>query len=79
MVKNDVPIRLQVPTQPIESVYEISKGGKTIKLRTRDGVHIAPEGNKILAKTVLPYLESILQITAQPKGYTPPLKNTQGQ
>ncbi len=57
----------------------IAPGGKTIKLRTRDGVHIAPEGNKILAKTVLPYLESILQITAQPKGYTPPLKNTQGQ
>ena len=44
----------------------IAPGGKTITLRARDGVHIAPAGNKILAKAVLPHLENMLQTSTPP-------------
>ena len=44
----------------------IAPGGKTITLRARDGVHIAPAGNKILAKAVLPHLENMLQTSNPP-------------
>lgn len=49
----------------------IAPGGKTVALRTRDGVHIAPAGNKILAKAVLPHLERMLQPLGQPEMPTP--------
>ena len=48
----------------------IAPGGKTVTLRTRDGVHIAPAGNKILAKAVLPHLERMLT-TSQTEMPTP--------
>ena len=54
----------------------IAPGGKTITLRTRDGVHIAPAGNKILARAVLPHLESMLQ-TSNPQNISIPEPETQ--
>ena len=53
----------------------IAPGGKTITLRARDGVHIAPAGNKILAKAVLPHLESMLQ-TSNPQNISIPEPET---
>ena len=70
MVKNDVPIRLQVPTQPIESVYEISKGGKTIKLiRKVNGGNKADVVNAGINASEYPYFvamdaDEILQADA---------------
>ena len=70
MVKNDVPIRLQVPTQPIESVYEISKGGKTIKLiRKVNGGNKADVVNAGINASEYPYFvamdaDEILQVDA---------------
>lgn len=49
----------------------IAPGGKTVTLRARDGVHIAPAGNKILAKAVFPHLERMLQTTNPPELSTP--------
>ena len=57
----------------------IAPGGKTITLRTRDGVHIAPAGNKILAKAVLPHLERMLQTTSLPEVYNSTPENSPGQ
>ena len=57
----------------------IAPGGKTITLRTRDGVHIAPAGNKILAKAVLPHLERMLQTTTVPEVYNSTPENSPGQ
>ena len=57
----------------------IAPGGKTITLRTRDGVHIAPAGNKILAKAVLPHLERMLQTTTVPEVYNSAPENSPGQ
>lgn len=60
MVKNDVSIRLQVPTQPIESVYEISKGGKTIKLiRKVNGGNKADVVNAGINASEYPYFVSM--------------------
>ena len=53
----------------------IAPGGKTITLRTRDGVHIAPAGNKILARAVLPHLENMLQ-TSNPQNISTPEPET---
>ena len=57
----------------------IAPGGKTVALRTRDGVHIAPAGNKILAKAVLPHLERMLQPPSQPEMPTPLPETVSGQ
>lgn len=57
----------------------IAPGGKTVTLRTKDGVHIAPAGNKILAKAVLPHLERMLLTTSLPEVYNSAPENTQGQ
>lgn len=60
MVKNDVPIRLQVPSQPIESAYEISKGGKTIKLiRKVNGGNKADAVNAGINASEYPYFVSM--------------------
>ena len=56
----------------------IAPGGKTVTLRTRDGVHIAPAGNKILAKAVLPHLERMLT-TSQTETPTPLPETVSGQ
>ena len=57
----------------------IAPGGKTVTLRTRDGVHIAPAGNKILAKAVLPHLERMLHPPSQPEMPTPLPETVSGQ
>ena len=57
----------------------IAPGGKTVTLRARDGVHIAPAGNTILAKAVLPHLERMLQTTNLPAMHDPQPESTPDQ